>query len=144
MRVVTAKEGKTLRDFAKSVENNNLIAIFPEHGLSPNEQAAWLKENEGRFISVITFSPFIVSDAQDLHVMDSDVNIDMGSSVNKVTLVLWRSETIGDVAKDKLKQLRDKSEKANKEDLQAIIDEAYELGDSVERVLFIKTIMDKQ
>jgi hypothetical protein len=76
--------------------------------------------------------------------MDSDVNIDMGSSVNKVTLVLWRSETIGDVAKDKLKQLRDKSEKANKEDLQAIIDEAYELGDSVERVLFIKTIMDKQ
>ena len=142
MRVVTAKSWQALRDFAKTITGNRRISIFPEHGLSPNEQAAFLKQNEGRFTSVITFSPFIVSDAKDLHILDSDTEVKMGSSINKVTLTLWRRETIGDLAKDKLTRLRAKSQNATVQELDGIIKESYELGDSVERVLFIRTMLD--
>lgn len=68
----------------------------------------------------------------------------MGSSINKVTLTLWRRETIGDLAKDELTRLRAKSQNATLKELDGIIKESYELGDSVERVLFIKTILDRQ
>jgi hypothetical protein len=79
-----------------------------------------------------------------LHILDSDAEIEMGSSINKVTLTLWRRETIGDLAKDELTRLRAKSQNATLKELDGIIKESYELGDSVERVLFIKTILDRQ
>lgn len=145
MKVITAKEGCVLRDFAHSQKDNKDISIFPESGLSPNEQASFLKDNAGKFTSVITFSPFIVSDASDLHVLDDKhANVQMGSSINKVTMQLWRRETIGDIAKDALQVLRTQSEKACTEsELNNIITQCYELGDSVERVLFIHHLIEK-
>lgn len=145
MRVVTAKKDQVLRDFAESVKGNNHIAIFPERGLSPDEQAAFLKNNTGNYKAVITFSPYIVSDADDSHVLDVNghTEIDMGCSINKVNLSLWRRETIGDIAQDKLDELRKLRDVTPKELLQGIIDEAYKLGDSVERVLFVHSVLNR-
>lgn len=104
-----------------------------------------MKNNTGNYKTVITFSPYIVSDADDLHVLDVNehTEIDMGCSINKVNLSLWRRESIGDIAQDKLDELRKLRDVTPKELLQGIIDEAYKLGDSVERVLFVHSVLNR-
>lgn len=146
MIVITARNGKTLRQLAKQAEGNKHIAIFPEAGLSPTEQAAFLKTNANSYTSVITFSPFIISDAEEVNILDdNDLEIEMGSSVNKIILCLWRKETIGDIGLSKIKALRNQLDVAQTKDtIDLIITQAYELGDSIERMFFIKTALDKQ
>ncbi len=145
MIVVTARNGAALRELAKQAEGNKHIAIFPESGLSPTEQAGFLKANANSYTTVITFSPFIISDAEEVNVIDDkEIDIEMGSSVNKIVLHLWRKETIGDIALTKIKALREQLDVAQtKDDIDLIITDAYELGDSIERLLFIKTALDK-
>ena len=146
MKVITAKDGHKLRALAKSLEGNKHIAIFPENGLSPEEQAHFLKDNMGKYESVITFSAFIISDAEEVSVIDDpEIRIVKGCSVNFVTMQLWRRETVGELALAEFNRLKAELERVEDyDDLQSLIKEAYRLGDSVERVLYINEVIHKQ
>jgi len=148
--IITARDGKTLRDYAASRSGNPRTAIFPEMGLSPDEQAAFLEEHGGEYDEVITFSAFIVSDASpgSLQVLGedpADVPLKQGDSVNKITMKLWRSDTIGNRGQAILDDARNRLGLADdRRSVEKIIHSVYEsLGDSVERVLFIRTAMSK-
>jgi len=149
MFVITAHDGKLLREFADTMKGKDDIAVFPEAGLSPNEQAAFIKDNAGKFKTVITFSPFIISDADKVDVIDaaggpsSDLK---AASANKITMKLWRKETISDIAMDNLKgyyeQIRQAETLASLEDLDNSIYNT--LGDSVERVLLLNSLYSRE
>jgi hypothetical protein len=146
MKVITAKSGPILRKYAEQFKGNAQVSIFPECGLSPSEQAFYLKECGAGLSLIITFSPYIISDSDNVHVIDLDIETQMGASINKISMMIWRRETIGELANDKLMMLRASIKTANKEQIEAIINQAYELGDSVERTLFISyaiRIMDE-
>ena len=107
-------------------------------------------------VLISSHSPFIVSDTKEDNVLifEKDENglVDckkadfntFGASVNKITMsVFGKKDTIGDVAKDKLQEYKNRLE-AN-EDIDTIIhDVDLELGESVEKVLFMKMLFDKQ
>lgn len=103
---------------------------------------------------ITTHSPFLISDSKPDRVLvfdkqDGKVHIDhpdyntFGASVNKITLATFgKRETIGGVALTELERLKVQfdSEKSPKE----LIDEIYRtMGDSVERTLLLKTILDR-
>lgn len=105
---------------------------------------------------ITSHSPFIVSDTKEDNVLIFEKNehgkVDckkagfntFGASVNKITMkVFGKKETIGDVAKDKLAEYQ-KRLKAD-EDIDTIIHEIdLEFGESVEKILFMKMLFDKQ
>lgn len=149
MMVITAQNGDKLREFASQAEGDKNIAIFPESGLSAQEQAAFLKKNADRFTSVITFSPYIISDAAKVKVIDDhehEIDIRHGSSVNDINLKLWRIETIGDIALDRFQDLEIKLDKANSErEVQNVINTTFkQLGDSIERSFFLQKAASKK
>jgi hypothetical protein len=85
-----------------------------------------------------TLSPFIISDAKNLTILGNiEEKPNFGDSINKITMRLWRNQTIGDLALDKIEELR--SITPSDELIKTIY---KEVGDSVERVLFIQTILD--
>lgn len=107
-------------------------------------------------ILISSHSPFIVSDTKEDNVLifekdengkvnckKADFNT-FGASVNKITMkVFGKKETIGDVAKDKLGEYKKRLD-AN-ENIDTIIhDIDLELGESVEKILFMKMLFDKQ
>lgn len=142
MKVITATSGKVLRDYANDFllkkATNERVAVFPEAGLDANEQAAFVLENKDKFDVVITLSPFIISDSKNLTVLgELGSKPKFGDSVNKVTMNLWRRETVGDIAKQKVEEFRSMQPSDD------LIGDIYnELGDSVERVLLINVVMD--
>lgn len=103
---------------------------------------------------ITTHSPFLISDSKPDRVLVFDkqggkVRVEhpdfntFGASVNKITLAIFgKRETIGGVAQFELERLRalfdpDKSPKE-------LIDEIYRsMGDSVERTLLLKYILDR-
>ena len=103
---------------------------------------------------ITTHSPFLISDTTPDRVLvfekeDGKVQIEhpdyntFGASVNKITLATFgKRETIGGRAQAVLAALR--SRFADGESSQALIDEIYRImGDSVERTLLIKSILDQ-
>jgi restriction system-associated AAA family ATPase len=105
---------------------------------------------------ITSHSPFIVSDTKEdnvfifekdtkgiVHCKKADFNT-FGASVNKITMKVFdKKETIGDVAKDKLAEYK-KRLNAD-EDIDTIIhDIDFELGESVEKILFMKMLFDKE
>lgn len=142
MKVITATNGKVLRDYANDFllkkATTERVAVFPEAGLDANEQAAFVLENNNKYDVVFTLSPFIISDAKNLTVLgELDSKPKFGDSVNKVTMNLWRRETVGDIAKQKVEDFRTMQPSDD------LISDIYnELGDSVERVLLINVVMD--
>jgi hypothetical protein len=149
MIVVTARSGEALRAYAKQAEGNKQVALFPEYGLSPTEQAGFLKANANRYIIVITFSPFIISDAELVNVLDTpeiDIDIKHGLSVNTINLVIWRNETIGDIALGRFNDLGSRLDKANSAcEIQNVINDTFrQLGDSIERSTFIQKAICKK
>lgn len=151
--VTTARSGDALRRYAEQNADKPRVAIFPEQGLSPEEQAAFLAQHGEGYDEVITFSPFIVSDAarDALNILDlsreeaTKLNIKHGDSINRITKGLWRPSTIGGLAQSRIDSYRDTLEKTRSvEQIDDLIDTAYrELGDSVERILLIDQAIKK-
>ena len=69
----------------------------------------------------------------------------LGASINKITMNTFdQQETIGAYAKEILDQLRSRFESGEEDSSNLIEDINRELGDSVEKILLIKAILDKQ
>lgn len=136
--VITALSGEHLRHYAEINAGNKLIAVFPEHGLSPQEQAAFLVYEGHRYTEVITFSPFIISDAAELKILEGDTGITQGDSVKTILMKLGQEKSIGHVVAgklDKAAMLIEKSESLA--ELNEINDEIEQLGNSEEVIILL-------
>jgi len=153
MKVVTAKSGKVLREYAASKTNVDRVVIFPENGLDPNEEAAFITENAGKFDEIITFSPFILSDMlpENIVVLDfdgtelyDDTIYRQGCSVNWITMTLWRASTTGDVAIKHFDDIRETfNASGNSNELvDELCKKANKMGDSVEKTLLIHMLLN--
>lgn len=105
---------------------------------------------------ITTHTPFLISDSKPekvlvfnkdnanhmVEVKNPEYNT-LGASINKITMNTFsKRETIGGRAQTMLNEFRARAE--NGEDLANLIDEINrELGDSVEKILLINTILDK-
>jgi restriction system-associated AAA family ATPase len=115
--------------------------------------------NVQREVLITTHTPFLISDSTPEQVLvfdksDGIVRVNrpdyntMGASINKITMKTFgKWETIGGFAHKKLKVLKERFEAGRASfsdaDKHALIDEInQQLGDSVEKVLLIKTILD--
>lgn len=109
--------------------------------------------SEGQEMLVTTHTPFLISDSRPEKVLvfnktDGVVSVShpdyntLGASINKITMATFgKRETIGGHAQAMLDGLRQRFEQGeDKEHLIAAINR--QLGDSVEKVLLIKTILD--
>jgi len=102
---------------------------------------------------VTTHTPFLISDSRPDKVLvfskkDRTVSVSnpeyntLGASINKITMATFgKRETIGLLAQTKLEDIRQRFQQGG--DKEQIIAEIYrELGDSVEKVLLIQTVLD--
>ena len=112
-----------------------------------------------REMLITTHTPFLISDSTPeqvlvfdksdgiVHVNRPDYNT-LGASINKITMKTFgKRETIGGFAQQKMAELKQRFEEGkatdSDEDKNVLIDDINrELGDSVEKVLLIKTILD--
>lgn len=145
VKITTAIDGDTLRKYAERVTGDPGICVFPEARLSPSEQASFVQQNGYRFDEIITFSSFIISDAEDgcVTVLDRECHgVRHGDSINKVCMNLWRRETIGDVVESKFENVRLRIERAETDSvLELLLNEvAYSFGDSVEKLLLMNVL----
>lgn len=136
-QVITARSGATLRDYATSFQNTPGVLIFPESGLDANEQAAVLKTLSADIHTIITLSPWIISDAHRLQVLDDQsINLAFGSSVNKVSMQLWRGTTIAVRTAELIEQF------SRTPPSDELVSKIYrELGDSVDRTLLLNSVV---
>lgn len=110
-------------------------------------------------ILITTHAPFLISDSepQQVLVFDKQDNIvtverpdynTLGASINQITLKTFnKRETIGGYAQQQMDRFKQRFEvekdHAGAQDLQILIDDInHKLGDSVEKVLLVKTILD--
>lgn len=115
--------------------------------------------NVQREILVTTHTPFLISDSAPEQVLvfdksDGIVRVNrpdyntLGASINKITMKTFgKRETIGGFAQQKMAALKQRFEAGKSSDSDAdkhaLIDDInLQLGDSVEKVLLIKTILD--
>jgi restriction system-associated AAA family ATPase len=140
----------------------------PETHLNPDWRASYISTLRAaleadaatkevmREVLLTSHSPFIISDCQMQNVLvfekdmtnlvkwhNPDFNT-FGASANAITIKIFgRKETIGNYALSKLEALRQCLD--NDESPDTLIDEAgEELGDSVEKVLFVNRALDKK
>lgn len=141
----------------------NALFLFdePETHFNPDWRSKFistlkscLKEDKNvlRDLLITTHSPFIVSDCQPENVLWfkrkdkiklEEVNFNtFGASVNTLTLKLFeKQETISDLAKKEIEKLLTRFN--NGEDVKQLIEEVTtEIGDSVEKILFINHMME--
>ena len=140
----------------------------PETHLNPDWRASYIStlraaleadsatKNVMREVLLTSHSPFIISDCKQDNVLVFEKNQEgkvdwdfakfntFGASANAITIkVFGRKETIGDYALDTLKELRLRLQ--GDENPDALIDAvSKELGDSVEKVLFINQALEKK
>ncbi len=111
--------------------------------------------SDGQEMLVTTHTPFLISDSRPekvlvfnkdevtgkVSVRNPDYNT-LGASINKITMATFgKRETIGGHAQSMLDNLRQRFEQGeDKEKL--LVEINRELGDSVEKILLIKTILD--
>jgi restriction system-associated AAA family ATPase len=109
-----------------------------------------------REMLITTHSPFLISDSEEDKVLVFDKENDkvivtnpeyttLGSSINKITLKTFKTKaTIGGVATKKMTEFKGEfSSTVTHKEKQDLIDRVnYKLGDSVEKLLFIKDILD--
>lgn len=106
---------------------------------------------------VTTHTPFLISDSKPEKVLvfkkdketgavsisKPDYNT-LGASINKITMnTFGKRETIGGHAQVILEAFRERSKNDNEDKEQLIAEINQQLGDSVEKVLLIKTILDR-
>lgn len=151
LMITTAFDGPALREYAATKAGNKRIAIFPETGLSANEQAGFILEHGASYDEIVTFSTFIISDAQNgsLNILGNHradgCSIRHGDSVNKVCMNLGRRSTIGDIAQAKIDQAYAvvRETKCPVQISSSIDSISHELGDSTEKILFLKFAYNK-
>lgn len=111
----------------------------------------------GQEMLITTHAPFLISDSKPdkVLVFDRDevsgaVSVSppgyntLGASINKITMTTFnKGETIGAYAKGVLDQLRARFNAGNEEPHALIGEINRELGDSVEKMLLVKEILDK-
>jgi restriction system-associated AAA family ATPase len=145
-------------------DTNSLFLLDePETHFNPDWRASFIsrlqtclqgREGVSQEMLITTHSPFLISDSKPEKVLmfkkdpntgtvsirQPDYNT-LGASINKITMTTFgKRETVGDIAQEKLKDLRRRFEQG--EDVSALIDELdSELGDSVEKVLLINTML---
>lgn len=132
----------------------------PETHFNPDWRANFVtrlhesfNDSHGQEMLVTTHTPFLISDSRPEKVLvfdktDGVVSVSrpdyntLGASINKITMATFgKRETIGGHAQGILEDLRQRFEQGeDKEQLIAEINR--ELGESVEKVLLIKTILD--
>ena len=107
----------------------------------------------GQEMLITTHTPFLISDSKPEKVLvfskeNGVVSIKspeyntLGASINKITMNTFdKRETIGGYAQTKLEAMRLRFE-SGEDKGQVIADINRELGDSVEKILLIKTILD--
>lgn len=149
-------------------DTNSLFLLDePETHFNPDWRASFINRLRHRLRSersgvrqemlITTHSPFLISDSkpEKVLVFDKDktsgnVRIvhpkfnTLGASINKITMseIFNKRETIGGYAMEKLADLRRRFE-VGKEDKEALISEIQQqLGDSVEKLLLVKAILD--
>jgi restriction system-associated AAA family ATPase len=140
----------------------------PETHLNPDWRASYISTLRAaleadsatkkvmREVLLTSHSPFIISDCRQDNVLVFEKNQDgkvewdfakfntFGASANAITIkVFGRRETIGDYALDKLKELRQRLQSDERPET-LIAEAGRELGDSVEKVLFINQAFDKK
>lgn len=147
--------------------NTNSLFLLdePETHFNPDWRANFISQlrqclpgnsDVGQEMLVTTHTPFLISDSKPDKVLlfkkDEDSGVvsisqpdynTLGASINKITMnTFGKRETIGGHAQALLEGLRTRFEQG--EDTSGLIDELNrELGDSVEKVLLIKAILDR-
>ncbi|MFM0158958.1 restriction system-associated AAA family ATPase [Paraburkholderia sediminicola] len=145
--------------------NTLLLLDEPETHFNPAWRASFIsrlrrclqgQSETSREMLITTHSPFLISDSKPEKVLVFDKSPDtgavniahpeyntLGASINKITMTTFgKRETIGGHAQALLDGLRTRFEKG--EDASALIDELdRELGDSVEKVLLVKAMLDR-
>jgi hypothetical protein len=111
------------------------------------------QESTDQEMLVTTHTPFLISDSRPEKVLvfkkeNGAVSISspeyntLGASINKITMnTFGKRETIGGYALAELEKLRQRFEQGEDKE-QLIVEINRQLGDSVEKVLLIKTILD--
>lgn len=147
-------------------KNTSSLFLFdePETHFNPDWRAKYISVLKKCFegdkhtpeVLISSHSPFIVSDTKEDNVLifekDENGKVDckkatfntFGASINKITMKVFdKKETIGDVAKNKLAEYKKRLDADA--DIDTIIhDIDLELGESVEKILFMKMLFDKQ
>ena len=148
-------------------DTNSLFLLDePETHFDPDWRASFIsrlntclqgREGVSQEMLITTHSPFLISDSKPdkVLVFEKDkssgaVSIShpeyntLGASINKITMnTFGKRETIGGHAQAILDGLRARFERGN-ENPETLVDEIHkQLGDSVEKVLLIKAILDK-
>lgn len=106
-----------------------------------------------REMLITTHTPFLISDSRPENVLvfkkeDQSVTVSrpdyntLGASINKITMKTFeKKETIGGYAESILESLKKRF--AAGEDREALLEEVHQkLGDSIEKMLFTKTLLD--
>ena len=146
-------------------ENALFLLDEPETHFNPDWKAKFISNirhcfsnssNVMREMLITTHSPFLVSDTESKYVHIFEKNQDtmkvsnrfpefqtLGSSVNKITIKVYnKPDTIGAYANSKIEDFRKELETT--EDKELLIKRVKnEIGESVERVLFINEILDQ-
>ena len=145
--------------------NSLFLLDEPETHFNPHWRASFITrlrqclpdvEDAGQEMLVTTHTPFLISDSKPEKVLvfvkdkaSGKVSISkpnyntLGASINKITMnTFGKRETIGGHAQALLEALRERFEQGA-EDKESLITEIHhQLGDSVEKVLLIKAILD--
>jgi restriction system-associated AAA family ATPase len=114
------------------------------------------RESHNQEMLITTHTPFLISDSTpdkvlvfnkdketgEVAVSTPEYNT-LGASINKITMATFdKRETIGGLAQSLLNEFKASSEQQETDKNQLIKDINNKLGDSVEKVLLIKTILD--
>jgi len=144
-------------------KNTNSLFLFdePETHFNPDWRASFISRlqscfrgtDRSREMLITTHTPFLISDSRPQKVLvfkkeDDTVTVNnpeyntLGASINKITMTTFgKRETIGGHAQKILENLHDRFNQG--EDKNALITEINrQLGDSVEKILLIKIILD--
>lgn len=145
-------------------KNTNSLFLLdePETHFNPDWRSSFISrlrkcfgDSKTHEMLITTHSPFLISDCEPNRVLlfkkeDGKVRVShpeyntFGASVNQITMTTFgKRETIGDYANEKLGLLRTRFEQGQPKD--EILSELNELlGDSVEKIMLIKTILDSK
>ncbi|MGR6860640.1 restriction system-associated AAA family ATPase [Aliivibrio salmonicida] len=144
-------------------KNTNSLFLLdePETHFNPQWRANFISrlrqsfsDSNNQEMLITTHTPFLISDStpekvlvfkkQDKHVSVSNPEYNtLGASINKITMATFdKRETIGGLAQSLLNDFKVRSEQQDVDNTQLIKDINNKLGDSVEKILLIKTILD--
>lgn len=149
--------------------NTNCLFLLdePETHFNPDWRANFISQlrqclpgngDVGQEMLITTHTPFLISDSKpdkvlifkkdkasgEVSISQPDYNT-LGASINKITMSTFgKRETIGRHAQALLEALRARFEHGDESEEKLIAEIQRELGDSVEKVLLINAILDRQ